>query len=125
MFFHFTNWLFVIWLPATVAQSNEPLLLIDIALGITKINILIQLEGFQNFSRKVSFSRSANFSAFSHITYSFVLRILAKLQAFNFFETGPFLRFYVASVCRFLFCSTQNKQDRKDQYSEWRCEQVK
>ena len=73
----------------------------------------------------VSFSRSANFSAFSHITYSFVRRILPKLQAFNFFRTAPFLHFNIASVCRFYFCSTQNKLDTKDQYSERRGEQVK
>ena len=47
-----------------------------------------------------------------------------KLQAFNYFKTVPFLRLNIASVSGFYFCSTQNRQDRKDQYSERKAEQV-
>ena len=67
--------------------------------------------------KKPIFSKSANFSAFSHITERFVRQILLKLPALGFFKTGPFLHSNIAYVCRFYFSFTQNKRERKDQYS--------
>ena len=65
------------------------------------------------FKEEVSFSKSANFSAFSHITYRFLRQILPKLQAFTFLKLGPFLRSNIASVCRFYFCSTHLTRTEK------------
>ena len=55
-----------------------------------------------------------------------IAKVLIFKIDFDFFQTRRlFLRSKIASVRRFYFCSTQNKQDKKDQYSERKGECVK
>ena len=103
--------------PPALCHTNELLLLIDIALGVTEVNILIQLIGLIS-KEKVNFSKSAYFSAFSDITYRLVQQILPKLHAFNLFETGSFLRFNIALSVDYIFALHRTKRTGKANFQK-------